>query len=227
MTETFTLVSNIPADSPAHLRKDTAGRPLPGAHIKIIDEESGVSLPFGEEGEIAVKGVSLMRGYYKVDPENVFDDEGFYRTQDRGFIDSDGYLHWNGRISNMIKTGGANVSPLEIETTLENFPNMRVGIPFGAPHPTLGEAVVLCAVASKGRTLQESEIQSHLNEKLAAYKRPKAILIFSESDLSFTGNQKIQVNLLIEKAKKRLRSEGRVIDGVNYSEYFSESEIGG
>ncbi len=92
-----------------------------------------------------------------------------------------------GRLSNIIKTGGANVSPLEIEEALLSFPNMRIGIPFGAPHPSLGEVIVLCAVAMQGHALEEEDILAFLREKLAAYKLPRKILLFAESDLSFTG----------------------------------------
>src|SRR5690606_29501328 len=98
----------------------------------------------------AVKGLTLMRGYYKVEPEATFDSDGYYHSQDGGHIDEAGYLHWKGRLSNIIKTGGANVSPLEIEEALLSYPNMRIGIPFGAPHPSLGEVIVLCAVAMQG-----------------------------------------------------------------------------
>jgi fatty-acyl-CoA synthase len=220
MTETFTLASNLPADAPAALRNATAGKPLPGMRVRILDKESGAPLRVGEEGEIAVKGLTLMRGYYKVEPEAAFDAEGYYHSQDGGYFDEQGFLHWKGRLSNIIKTGGANVSPLEIEEALLSFPNMRIGIAFGAPHASLGEVIVLCAVAMQGHTLVEAEILAFLKKKLAAYKLPRKILLFSESDLSFTGNQKIQSGKLIAQALARLRDDAVVIDGVDYSRYL-------
>ncbi len=220
MTETFTFTSNLPADSPVDLRRNTAGMPLPGMSVRILDKQSGAPLPPGEAGEIAVKGLTLMRGYYKVEPELTFDDEGYYHSQDGGHLDAQGYLHWTGRLSNIIKTGGANVSPLEIEAALLSFPNMRIGIPFGAPHPSLGEVIVLCAVAMQGHTLKEGDIMAFLRERLAAYKMPKKILLFAESDLSFTGNQKIQTTKLIEQVLTRLRDEAIEIEGVNYGDYL-------
>lgn len=220
MTETFTFTSDLEADAPVALRHDTAGKPLPGMSVRILDKESGAILPDGEEGEIAVKGLTLMRGYYKVEPESTFDADGYYHSQDGGHLDAEGFLHWKGRLSNIIKTGGANVSPLEIEETLLSFPNMRTGIPFGAPHPTLGEVIVLCAVAIKGNSLAEKDIHAFLRTKLASYKLPKKILLFEETDLSFTGNQKIQTSKLFDLALARLRDEAAVIDGVNYGEYL-------
>jgi fatty-acyl-CoA synthase len=227
MTETFTFTTNLPADAPVSLRRDTAGLTLPGMSLRILDKQSGAMLPVGEEGEIAVKGLTLMRGYYKIEPEATFDADGYYHSQDGGHLDPQGYLHWTGRLSNIIKTGGANVSPLEIEAALLSFPNMRIGIPFGAPHPSLGEVIVLCAVAMQGQVLNEEDILAFLREKLAAYKLPRKILLFAESDLSFTGNQKIQSTKLIATALVRLRDNAIEIDGVNYGDYLVDSSTPG
>ncbi len=222
MTETFTFVANLPADAPVELRNGTSGKTRAGMQVRILDTETHEPLPVGSEGEIAVKGLTLMRGYYKVAPEQTFDSEGYFHSQDGGFLDADGYVHWNGRISGLIKTGGANVSPMEIEESLLGFPNMRTGIPFGAPHPTLGEVIVLCAVAMGGEPLDESAILAFLKEKLATYKLPRKILMFTEDDLDFTGNQKIQTGKLVDKALARLRDESVEIEGVNYGEYLVE-----
>lgn len=226
MTETFTLVSNLPADSPAELRQRTAGRPLPGTQFRILDPQNGDVLATGVHGEIAVKSVTMMRGYYKVEPEAVFDQDGFYHTQDGGHLDADGYLFWTGRLSNMIKTGGANVSPLEIEELLVNYPDLRTSVAFGAPHPSLGQAVILCAIAIKGKTVSADQLRDWLKPRLAPYKRPKSVLMFDESDIELTGTQKIQINKLVVKAMQRLKFEGEVIDGVNYADYLEHLSFG-
>lgn len=220
MTETFTFASNIPADSSWVKRQQTAGKPLPGMQIKVVDPDTGKTLNTGEKGELCVKGTTLMIGYYKVDPENYFDEDGYYHSADGGHIDAEGYVYWTGRMSNMIKTGGANVSPLEIESVLQDYPGLRAAVVFGAPHPALAEAIVLCAVASEGQTLDAAKIQSYIKDKLAVYKRPKLVLLFEEKDLDFTGNQKIQVDKLKSKALARMKSEELVIDGVNYRDYI-------
>jgi len=220
LPETFTFVANLPADAPVSLRNSTSGNPRAGMTVRLLDTQTGAPLPAGEEGEIAVKGRTLMRGYYKVEPEATFDSQGYYHSQDGGFIDAAGYVHWNGRISNLIKTGGANVSPMEIEEALLGFPGMRTAIPFGAPHPTLGEVIVLCAVAMAGETLDEEKISAYLRDKLARYKLPKKILMFGEGVLEFTGNQKIQSGNLLDRALARLRDEAITIDGINYAEYL-------
>jgi fatty-acyl-CoA synthase len=227
MTETFTFTANLPADAPVALRNGTSGKPRAGMTVRILDPATGEPLAVGEEGEIAVKGLTLMRGYYKVDPEATFDADGYYHSADGGFLDADGYVHWNGRLSNLIKTGGANVSPTEIEESLLGFPNMRTGIPFGAPHPTLGEVIVLCAVAIEGTTLDEAAILAFLKKKLAAYKLPKKVVMFTEADLDFTGNQKIQVNKLVDKALARLRDEAAIIEGVDYGAFLLDDSGAG
>jgi acyl-CoA synthetase (AMP-forming)/AMP-acid ligase II len=214
LSETFTIASMLPADAPVAIRRGTSGRPLEGMRIRIVDPQSGEALPTGEEGEIAVKGVTFMRGYYKVAPENVVDENGFFRTQDGGHLDGDGYLHWSGRLSNLIKTGGANVSPVEVEGALRKLDSLRAGLAVGVPHPTLGEALVVCAVASEGADVSEGDVREFLRERLAAYKVPRKVLFFSPEELSYTGNQKIQVGPLREKALERLA--GVEIDGHRY-----------
>jgi fatty-acyl-CoA synthase len=215
-TETFTLSSALPAGAPSAERRAANGRPLPGMSIRIVDPESGEPLATGKDGEIAVKGVTFMAGYHKVDPELYMDADGFFRTQDGGSLDADGYLHWTGRLSNLIKTGGANVSPLEIEEALTRYPGLRAGLAVGVPHPTLGEAIVLCAVVSDGTALDTVALLAHLKQKLAAYKLPKHVLLFGADELSFTGTQKIQTAPLREAALKRLTEQGVEIDGHSY-----------
>ncbi len=208
LSETFTIASGIRADSPLELRRSTHGRPWPGNLFRIVDPLTGERLPPGQEGEIALKGATFMRGYHKVLPERFTDDDGFFRTQDGGSLDEEGYLHWSGRLSNIIKTGGANVSPVEIEKALEKHPAVKVGIPVGIPHATLGEAIVLCAVPVEGAAIDEGEIRAWLRERLSAYKVPRRVLAFAAGELSYTGNQKIQVQPLKEKVLEKLGAAG-------------------
>jgi acyl-CoA synthetase (AMP-forming)/AMP-acid ligase II len=217
MSETFTVASAIAADAPLALRQSTSGRPLPGMQLRIVDPATGEPVGPGADGEIAVKGVTSMRGYYKVLPENYLDAEGFFHTQDGGSLDADGFLHWTGRLGNLIKTGGANVSPVEVEEALETHPGVKVGIPVGIGHPTLGEIVVLCVVPTADREPDADEIRSFLRKRLAAYKVPRRVLFFRADELSYTGNQKVQVAPLKEAARRRLEEEGAEIAGYRYA----------
>jgi acyl-CoA synthetase (AMP-forming)/AMP-acid ligase II len=216
LSETFTIASGLPADAPAAERRDSNGVAWPGNTLRIVDPETGAELPAGREGEIAVKGPTLMRGYHKVPREQVFDADGFFRTQDAGWLDAQGRLHWKGRLSNLIKTGGANVSPVEIQELLEGHPDLLLGVPVGVSHPTLGEALVVCAVAVPGASPDEDGVRSWLRERVAAYKVPRRVLFFRGDELAYTANQKVQVEPLREAALRRLAAERAEIDGYRY-----------
>jgi acyl-CoA synthetase (AMP-forming)/AMP-acid ligase II len=216
MSETFTFASAYGAwESPE--RRKTNGPPLPGMSIKIVDPETGAELGPEQRGEVAVKGVTFMRGYYKVDPEEYLDADGYFHTRDGGSLTRAGELKWTGRLSNMIKTGGANVSPLEIETALAGCPGVSVGVAVGIPHPTLGEVVVLAAVPAPGERVDEETVRAHLRERLSAYKVPRRVFAFGRTDLDFTGTQKVQVEPLREKILARLREERAEISGHTYA----------
>ncbi|NQZ96732.1 MAG: acyl--CoA ligase, partial [Myxococcales bacterium] len=118
--------------------------------------------------------------------------------------------------SDMIKTGGANVSPVEIEVALSDCPGLRAGLAVGIPHPSLGEVVILCALPIRSAALDAEAIRSYLRERLSAYKVPKHVLFFEEDEIAFTGNQKIQVGPLREEVLRRLRAGRTVIDGYAY-----------
>jgi len=217
LSETFTVAAMLPSWAPAELRKRTSGEPLPGMSFRIVDPKSGVPLGPGEKGEIAVKGLTFMRGYYKVEPERVVDADGFFHTKDAGRFDDHGLLHWSGRLSNLIKTGGANVSPLEIEEALRRYPGLKTAHAVGVPHPTLGEAIVLCAISVKtGADPDPQAIRAFLRERLAAYKVPKVVLAFQPEEVGYTGNQKLQLAPLREKALEKLAAAGIEIEGHSY-----------
>lgn len=219
LSETFTVAAMLPADAPAALRRGSSGVPLPGTEIRIVDPATGAPSPAGAAGEIAVRGATLMRGYAKLDPEQVFDRDGFFRTQDGGWLDDRGHLHWTGRLSGVIKTGGANVSPVEIERALASYPGLKYAGAVGVPHPTLGEIVVLCVVPMQGSgAADERAVQTYLRETLAVYKIPRRVLVFDEAALVQTANHKVRTAPLRELALARLAAERAEIAGHRYGE---------
>jgi len=218
MSETFTLATALPADAPPERRKGTNGPALPGTELRIVDPHTGTVLPPGEKGEIAVRGLPLMSGYAKVEPELYLDADGFFHTQDGGHLDAAGELHWTGRLSNLIKTGGANVSPLEIEERAGRFAGVRSAHAVGVPHPTLGEAIVLCVVPTEGAAVDVPGLEAFLREALSAYKLPRAIFVLRPDEVSYTGSQKVQVDPLRERAQAKLREGGITIAGYGYGD---------
>jgi len=204
-SETATIVTALPADAPAAERADNHGRVLPGNAVRIVDPSTGEPQPAGHSGEITVKGPTLMKGYVKVPREECFDPEGFFHTGDAGFVDEHGYLHWTGRSTDLIKTGGANVSPVEIEEALLRHPQLKAAVAVGVPHETLGEIVVVCAVPHEGSGVDEDGVRSFLRGRLASYKIPRRVVFVTSDELSLTGSAKIRADELRALAVSRLR----------------------
>ena len=193
-TETFTIVSSSPADTPAAEREGHHGEILPGNVVHI------------DNGEITVKGLTLMRGYYKVAPEQCFDANGFFHTGDAGFVDDRGRLHWTGRLTDMIKTGGANVSPVEIETELLHHPQLKAAVALGVAHETLGQMVVVAAVAHDDAAVDEEDVRSFLQGRMASYKIPRRVVFFSDAEIELTGSAKIRTAELRTLIEARLKT---------------------
>ncbi|SEQ96730.1 AMP-binding enzyme C-terminal domain-containing protein [Solimonas aquatica] len=205
-TETFTLSTMHPSGTPSEIAGNNHGYPQPGNSVRVVEPLSGRVLQRGEAGEIAVKGPTLMLGYLRVPAEETFDAEGFFRTGDGGFIDAQGRLHWQGRLNDIIKTGGANVSPLEIDAVIAECPGVKIIATVGVPHDTLGEMVVSCVVPQNGASLDEAAVRSFAAQRLSSYKVPRRVLILSEADLSMTGSNKVKTAPLRELAARRLQN---------------------
>jgi fatty-acyl-CoA synthase len=205
-TETLTLISVHESGTPPAIADGNHGFPVAGNTIRIVDPQTGKVLPIGSVGEIATKGPTLMLGYLGVAPEDTFDDEGFFRTGDGGFIDPQGRLHWEGRLNDIIKTGGANVSPLEIDAVLADCPGVKVAVTVGIPHPTLGEIVVACIVPEADARLDEAAVRAYASKRLSSYKVPRKVLFVAESDFSLTSSNKVRTAPLRELAARRLAS---------------------
>ena len=216
LSETFTLATALAADTSAERRKGTNGPAVAGTEVRIVDPHTGVPLETGERGEIAVKGLTRMTGYAKVEPELTLDAEGFFHTQDGGYLDAAGDLHWTGRLSNLIKTGGANVSPLELEERAGRFPGVRSAHAVGVPHPTLGDAIVLLVLPTEGSTLDVRGLEAHLREGLSAYKLPRAVFVLRPDEVHYTGSQKVQTEPLRALALAKLAQERVTLAGHAY-----------
>ncbi|MEO5587505.1 MAG: long-chain fatty acid--CoA ligase, partial [Novosphingobium sp.] len=134
--------------------------------------------------------------------------EGFFRTGDGGWFDDRGRLHWEGRLNDIIKTGGANVSPIEIDDVIRTAPGVKVSQTVGVPDDLLGELVVACIVPHEGAVLSEDEIKVYAKQKLASYKIPRRVLFVAEDDLKTTGSAKIKTADLRTLAAERLAAEG-------------------
>lgn len=204
MTETFTFITGVSA---SQRNDDSFGSVLHGNTLRIVDPISGEILPYGESGEIICKGPTLMSGYLKIPSEDVLDSEGFIHTGDVGHLNENGNLVWEGRLSDIIKTGGANVSPAEIDAVLVEHPAVQYSFTVGVPHDTLGEIVVACIVLREGRQLDEDGLRAYAKQTLASYKVPRRVLFFAEEELPMTGSNKVQRPELRKLVSSRLEQE--------------------
>ncbi|MGE5697469.1 MAG: class I adenylate-forming enzyme family protein [Candidatus Sericytochromatia bacterium] len=203
-TETFTITTCFPANTPDDVIGGSMGEALPGVTLKIVDPLTGSVVPRGERGEICVKGPTLMLGYIGTPLDETLDPEGFFRTGDGGYLDDAGRLFWEGRLTDIIKTGGANVSPREVDEALVKHPGVKVAQTVGVPHDTLGELVVSCVVPHDEAALGAEEVRTFLAQRLASYKVPRRVLFFRDDEIALTGNAKIKAAELRELAAKRL-----------------------
>lgn len=206
-TETMAILSSFVVRDPANANPRIFGQVLPGNTIKVVDPHTGALVAMGERGEVCIKGPTLMKGYLGKAPEEIFDEDGFYHTGDGGSIDEVGHLFWEGRLNDIIKTGGANVSPQEVDTTIAAYPGVKRTQTVGVPHDTLSEMVVACVVSVEGVSLNEEELISYLKEHLASFKVPRKILFFTEEEYPLTGNEKVKAGDLRKLACQRLGIE--------------------
>lgn len=186
----------------------SAGRLLPGNMLRVVDTNSGAILGAGEEGELCIKGPTLMERYVKANREECFDGDGFFHTGDSGYYDADGYVHWTGRLTDMIKTAGANVSPAELKRVIQRvLPTFKISEVVGVADDKLGQIVVLCVVLQDGDQQSEEAIRKTLKEHVAAYKVPKRVLFFTEDDIPMTASgEKVKDAELRELASQRLKN---------------------
>jgi fatty-acyl-CoA synthase len=199
LTETYGNCTVTDARDPPERRATTMGPPLPGVAIRIADPETGATLPAGAVGEVRVKGY-VTCGYYK-DPERTaasFDRDGYFLTGDLGLVDADGALRFRGRIKEMVKTGGINVAPIEVEETLSAHPAVRLAFVVGVPDAVRDEVLGAVIVLERPDTASEAELIEHCRRSLAGYKLPRLFRFVGETDLPLTVTGKVQKNRLAE-----------------------------
>jgi acyl-CoA synthetase (AMP-forming)/AMP-acid ligase II len=181
------------------------GHGLPGIERRIVDPQTGEPALPGQLGELWIRGYSLMQGMYKREREEVFEPDGFYRTGDLCRIDRDGHVYFEGRIDEMVKVRGANVSPREVEAVLESFAEVdRAGV-IGlqaAAGAKLAAGVTLAPDAS----LSADALRERLRDELSVFKIPEAIVLLGRDELPLTPSEKIRRPQLRELLQRKLYS---------------------
>ena len=205
MTETSPVSTQTRLDDSLERRVGSIGRVGPHLEIKIIDADSGLTLPRGETGELCTRGYSVMRGYWN-DPERTAetkDSAGWMHTGDLATMDEQGYLNVLGRSKDMIIRGGENVYPREIEEFLFTHPDIVDAQVVGVPDERYGEE--LCAwvqLRAGASSFDADALRSFCREHLAHYKSPRYVLIVDAFPLTVTG--KVRKNVMREESIQRL-----------------------
>jgi acyl-CoA synthetase (AMP-forming)/AMP-acid ligase II len=219
--ETAILITRLDPEDHKNLGTNTrlerlrsAGRAAPGARVKLVGTDGQAVPPEGGVGEVAVKAPWVMKGYWNrpVETEKVFDREGYYLTGDMGAMDRDGYLFIVERKDDMIKTGGLNVYPSEVEGVLMSHPAMEEAAVIGLPHPKWETAVAAVVRAKPGREVSHEDLRNFCKKKIGSYKIPKAFFT-SQSLLPRSPLGKLQRKSLREsytgEAKRLWEQESR------------------
>ncbi|MBL8349082.1 MAG: long-chain-fatty-acid--CoA ligase [Burkholderiaceae bacterium] len=178
---TFLMPEDHQASGPRARLLRSAGRPVPGVRVRVVDPATLQDLPDGQTGEVLIESPGNMIGYWRnpeataaAFPEGRNADGGWFRSGDGGYLDG-GWLYINDRIKDMIISGGENIYPAEIENLLMQHPAVADGAVIGVPDPTWGESVKACVVRRPGAEASEREIIDWMRERLAHYKCPRSV----------------------------------------------------
>ncbi len=165
------------SQDPVVPRTGSCGQPIWGCQIKIVDDD-GKTLPPGKDGDVLIRGVNVMKGYYK-QPEATAQviENGWFNSGDIGHLDEDGYLYIVSRKKDMILRGGYNIYPREIEELLYEHPAVAEAAVVGVKHEELGEEVKAVIYLKPGSHATEAELQAYCKERIAAFKYPRIIEI--------------------------------------------------
>lgn len=194
MTEFAGSIVQTPPDAPLDERV-TQGRPLPGVEIEIRDPHGEV-LPLGDLGEIAARSPTMFDGYVGATglTTEVIDEDGWFRTGDLGFLDADGNLNFRGRAKDMLKVGGENVAAIEIESHLQNHPEVKTAAVIGVPDPRLGEVPAAFIETVAGAELDEGAVLDHCRGAIASYKVPRYVRFVTSWPMSATKIRKADLH---------------------------------
>jgi fatty-acyl-CoA synthase len=179
----------------------------PGIEVRIRDLETGADGPPGTAGEIMVRGWSVMRGYYDkpAETEAALDAEGWLATGDLGSLDETGRLAFLGRAKEILRVGGENVSPAEIEDILHRHPAIRQAVVVGVPDPRLIEVVCAFVVLNEGAATTPEAIIEWSKSRMAGFKVPRHVRIVQGFEgIGMTASSKVQKKQLAAHARQVL-----------------------
>jgi fatty-acyl-CoA synthase len=204
MTETSPVTFMTRPGDELERRVSTVGSVMPHIEVKIIDPDTGASLPAGQPGEVCTRGYAVMHGYWNDEGATAaaIDEAGWMHTGDVGTLDADGYLNIVGRIKDMLIRGGENVYPREIEEVLFQHPAVASVQVVGVPDARMGEEIMAWIIAREGVSLSPDEVREFCRERLSHFKVPRYVKLTQAFPLTVTG--KVQKFRLRELAIEEL-----------------------
>jgi long-chain acyl-CoA synthetase len=190
----FTLLGpgdHVPVAALEH-RLRSAGRPMTGARVRVVDPVTLEDCPVGERGEVLVAGSRIMKGYWRKPGQTaeVMLPGGWLRTGDGGSFDADGFLYLHDRLKDMIVTGGENVYPAEVESVLTGHPAVAEVAVVGVPSARWGESPYAVVVLRPGAQVSEAELIAWTRDRLAHFKCPAGVSF--AASLARTASGKLQ-----------------------------------
>ncbi len=202
LTEASPVMTYTRIDDDFRLRVETVGRALPHIDVKVIDPETGRTLPAGSQGEVCCHGYNVMKGYYN-NPDatgETISDDGWLHSGDLGIMDEDGNLSITGRYKDMIIRGGENIYPREIEEFLYRMEEIRDVQVAAVPSEKYGEEVGAFIIRREGATIDESDVKDFCRGKIARYKIPRYVHFIDHYPMTASG--KIQKYRLTELSEQ-------------------------
>jgi fatty-acyl-CoA synthase len=200
MTETSPVSTQTRPDDDLERQVSTVGRAGPHVEIKVVDPNTGRTVPRGATGELCTRGYSVMLGYWDEEDKTreAIDAARWMHTGDLAVMDDAGYLNIVGRIKDMVIRGGENVYPREVEEFLFTHPDVEDVQVVGVPDPKYGEELCAWVRRRAGSTTTEEQVREFCRGKLAHFKIPRYVVFADEFPMTVTGK--------IQKYKMREQS---------------------
>ncbi len=204
MTETSPVSCQSSTDTPLDKRVATVGTVQPHLEVKIVNPDTGATVPRGQSGEFCTRGYSVMHGYWGDDAKTreAIDADGWMHTGDLATMDDEGYVNIVGRIKDMVIRGGENIYPREIEEFLYRLPQVQDVQVVGVPDAKYGEELCAWVIVKPGQTLDEDAVRAFCKGQIAHYKVPRHIRFVDAFPMTITG--KIQKFKIREAMKDQL-----------------------
>jgi fatty-acyl-CoA synthase len=191
-------------DSTEEQCTEASGFPAPGYEIRVVDPQTGLDQPPEVAGEILVRSYMTMQGYYGKPTETAqaLDRDGWLHSGDMGVMRRDGHLRFVGRYKDMLKIGGENVDPMEVEAFLMGLAGINLAAVVSYPDARLSEVGVAFVKRDPGHALTDGEVLAQCKGRIASFKIPRHVIFID--DFPMTSSGKIQKVKLREEALRRI-----------------------